>query len=186
MSEEAENLNDDAEAPQEEWNFRASKEELRETMERALEGADSPDPAVRKGSVFGVVSIGLAVRDEVLHALEDDDPEVRKTAAVGAGFLGAYRTIDSLVAHLRGDPSPEVRRSCAMGLCHFDDPRAKEALLKSLSDPHPGVVRTPVLVIGTRRLTAAIPALLDLLDHADAHLRDRILATLEELGADIP
>ena len=102
-------------------------------------GAPRSDDAVRALRTMDGASSHIAI-DEMVHRLDDPDPEVREEAARALGRIGSTdaEAVDALVARLK-DPQSTIRPDAAQALGQICDPRAIPALLEGLACPLPEV-----------------------------------------------
>ena len=102
-------------------------------------GAPSSDEAVRALRTMDGASSHIAI-DEMVHRLDDPDPEVREEAARALGRIGLSdpEAVDALVSRLR-DSQSTIRPDAAQALGQIGDPRAIPALVEGLACPLPEV-----------------------------------------------
>jgi HEAT repeat protein len=102
-------------------------------------GAPRSDEAARALRTMDGASSHIAI-DEMVHRLDDPDPEVREEAARALGRIGSPDTeaVDALVACLK-DPQSTIRPDAAQALGQIGDPRAIPALVEGLACPMPEV-----------------------------------------------
>ena len=157
-----------------------------EKLADALGAADLTDRVEARKEL---VRRGEKSRDLVLKRF------AAKTVAAPArlpamGLLQSFwnPAVETLFLGLLADESPDVRRVAAEGLgrnAEPKDPRAFEALLKALGDPHPAVRRAGAMAVGRVGAGGAADALVNawrLDTTADAYLKDAYVRGLEELG----
>lgn len=97
---------------------------------------------------------------EMIHALSDPDPAVRRTVAKILGQRGEPRAASALVASL-SDPDPSVRASAVRSLGMVHRPEYREAVEAVLDDPDPRVrehAAWALWAIGDPRSTPALVA----------------------------
>ncbi|RFU37961.1 HEAT repeat domain-containing protein, partial [Actinomadura logoneensis] len=87
-----------------------------------------------------------------------------------------------LLAAGLGSPLPEVRARAVQAIAEIPDAEATALLRTALTDPDPTVRRRTALALGTRRVAAAVPALIDMVVEAanDVEAAD----ALSELASD--
>jgi HEAT repeat protein len=102
-------------------------------------GAPRSDEAVRALRTMDGISSHIAI-DEMIHRLDDPDPEVREEAARALGRIGSSDAdaVDALIARLK-DPQSTIRPDAAQALGQIGDPRAIPALVEGLACPLPEV-----------------------------------------------
>ena len=94
-------------------------------LERELAHAD---PARRSALIRKFAQYPAAeVEEPLLHALEDDDPEARRQAAVVAGRVRLREAVPILLDWL-DDKDPDTRRAAATALGGIGEARALPAL----------------------------------------------------------
>jgi cyclophilin family peptidyl-prolyl cis-trans isomerase/HEAT repeat protein len=104
------------------------------TLKRPV--ADSPDPLSRLEILARILvledsrSLGYG---SMLAFLQNEDPAIRRRAALAAGRIGDALAIPHLVQRLQ-DPEAEVRRAAAFALGLMGTTEAGPALLKALND----------------------------------------------------
>ena len=94
--------------------------------------------------------------------LQDASAEVRRTAALSLGKIGAVQATHHLVAQLH-DPDPRVRQYAAWALGNLGEqlsPAAIPDLIMLLSDADPDVARAAAQAIGKSGAAVAVPPLL--------------------------
>ncbi|MFT5367306.1 MAG: MFS family permease [Candidatus Latescibacterota bacterium] len=72
--------------------------------------------------------------DQLIQALSDANPEVRRQAAQGLGEAGAKQAIDSLLEELRDEES-DIRTEAIEALGKIGDPGIIDHLIEALNDP---------------------------------------------------
>lgn len=153
----------------------------------------SKDPRKRRSAAFALGKLRTQnwVLPKLLPLLQDPDLSVRETATVAVGSLGALRaaeTVPPLIERLQTDEAPEVRRSAAIALGNLGPQAAPagEALRRALQHPDTRVRQNAAWALGRVGVTAAEPALQDLialLKDPDALVRRDTALTLGTLGA---
>jgi HEAT repeat protein len=107
----------------------------------------------------------------LLRLLEDDEPAVLSSAAIGLGHLRDERSIHRLIA-LAPHGSAEVRRAVVHGLMGYDDDRAVRALVALSADADASVRDWATFALGVQ------------IDRDTPELRDALAARLEDRDAD--
>ncbi|MBX7183595.1 MAG: HEAT repeat domain-containing protein [Vicinamibacteria bacterium] len=103
----------------------------------ARRGADIPDPLSRMEILARILvledsrSLG---EGSILGFLQNEDPAVRRRAALAAGRIGDPLASSRLIERLR-DREPEVRRAAAFALGLLGGAEAGPALVAALDDP---------------------------------------------------
>ena len=100
---------------------------------------------------FGDVS----VHHRKVGLLHDDDPEVRKEAALALGIIGDERAVEPLIDALHDDDL-EVREWAAWALGMVGDERAVEPLIDALLHDEDPRVRWRV-IYALERIRAVVP-----------------------------
>jgi hypothetical protein len=122
-------------------------------------GMRDTDPAVRRVSAEILRQLALpATADELAAALDDDDEDVRRSAARGLAALGAAEPL----ARFARDSDPDIRVSAAVA-------RGADALVGLATDPDPATRRAVATMVGERGGPGA--ALVPLLRDTDASVR---------------
>ena len=95
----------------------------------------------------------------MIRALNDEEPEVRKTAIYILGEMEDPRAIDALGKILTSDPLAELRSRAAWALGEIEDERAIPALMKAVEDENGEVRKNVVWALGQIESEDALPAL---------------------------
>ena len=129
----------------------------------------------------------------LVEQLEDEDPEMRRRAALALGQLGDSQYVDALVQRL-DDPSNQVRFSTAAALAEMDEQAGVDFLFDAMRDPDP-ILRTNAVkfLSGVQKNTGTVQAqLISTLSSQEALARAgaaqvlgqaRVLAAVEALQA---
>lgn len=105
-----------------------------EAVEKLLELAEYPDPAVSEAAIKALASRSGLVDDETVSRWAHDPAEqIRQAAAELMGIRRAPRALDDLLA-LGDDPSIAVRAAAAAAMGSVGDPRALDQLMSGLDD----------------------------------------------------
>jgi hypothetical protein len=113
----------------------------------------------------------------LLHALDDADPKVRRLAVCGLAACGDARAIDSLVERLH-DPDEDIRTRVAVALGKIGDRRAAPALASAATGDDIPLRRVAILALG--ELDAGLDVLAQALRDPDPALRVRAAIALGE------
>jgi HEAT repeat protein len=106
------------------------------TVEELAADLSSPDAIVRDQALGMLVSYGHRATAALLPLLDSDDRALRALASRALAHIADPATADRL-ARLLDDPVAQVRAQSAWGLHRMHDPRALDALLKTINDwPH--------------------------------------------------
>lgn len=132
---------------------------------RAAEGA-IPEAAPRQAALLITLLGDLAQPSSlpvVAGAADSDDAAVRVAALDALATLGKAEHVP-LLMKAAGDDSPEIAAAAQATLAALDTDGVDEAVLAALdgSDDQPQAIR----LVGQRKITAAVPKLLELLDGA--------------------
>ena len=162
---------------------------------------DIADPTERRRAV-----------DALVHALDDDRPEVRAEACASLGDLGDTSALPPLIRRLDDgaaavrqnaaialgtlaqpegfeplaqalrDGPADLRFQAATSLAEIDQARAFDPLLAALDDRDPQVVAAAALSLGAIGDPRAVVPLVERLEHASAATRFDLAYALAELG----
>ena len=133
-----------------------------------------PEPAVRAAALAALVRMGAATPDEVLAALGDADPDVRRRAC-GARPVG----VDDLLAVLRADPEPMVVEAAAFALGELGEEAvaAVDGLVRVATDHDEPLCReAAVAALGAIGDPAGLPAILRATQDRPAIRRRAVIA----------
>jgi len=102
-------------------------------------------PGVRAASVSAIRDLRAKIGERVIMdasalapLFADADAEVRREAALTAGYLGDKAAVPALIAQL-SDSDAQVRKAAAWALGELKDGTARPALQAALNDAHPFV-----------------------------------------------
>ncbi len=161
---------------------RAARE--REQLEKVLAALETGGPQARFNAIGALCGLGSPEAVAALiGTLDDPVPWVRIDAGQALALVEAPEAMEPLLRLFRSDPDHEVRRMSGVFVSVYDDPRIVAAWLAALADPHPGVIASACSGIRRRRVTAAIPALFELLYDLRSSVRREAGTTLVALGA---
>ena len=133
------------------------------------------------------------VSTQLVEQLKDEDPEMRRRAALALGELGDSQYVDALAQRL-DDPSNQVRFSTAAALAEMDEQAGVDFLFDAMRDPDP-ILRTNAVkfLSGVQKSTGTVQAqLISALSSREALARAgaaqvlgqaRVLAAVEALQA---
>ena len=133
------------------------------------------------------------VSTKLVEQLKDEDPEMRRRAALALGELGDSQYVNALVLRL-DDPSNQVRFSTAAALAEMDEQAGVDFLFDAMRDPDP-ILRTNAVkfLSGVQKNTGTVQAqLISALSSREALARAgaaqvlgqaRVLAAVEALQA---
>jgi HEAT repeat protein len=148
------------------------------------------DGGVRLAAASGLVKLGPAakeVRENLLAARSDPDPNVRKTVLQALAFCGRGEgVIDALFAALNDDQEP-VRAAAMKSLRELKPPPGKDDLtllgsaLKSKAPDGRRFAAAELANIGADAVPV-MPALIDALKDADAEVQKNAAAALGTIG----
>jgi len=134
--------------------------------------AHDPSPAVRAHAALGLCELGRGMRELCEAVLADDEPVVRRTAALALARADAAAPwCDAVLALALGDADASVRAAAAAALAaraaasrRPPDPRMADTLLGALAiESDPAARLRIVAALGTLRAPAACPRLEDLI-----------------------
>lgn len=91
-------------------------------------------PATRNGAAGALGRIGGTALSGLIDALQDPDPEVRRTATGILTRLKRPEAVPALIATLQNDTEPYVRVGAVRALAAIQDEAAVPVLVKSLAD----------------------------------------------------
>ena len=147
--------------------------------------------ADRKASSLALrelIRLGRDATAVLVDALRHADPRTRRLAAEGLSEVADPHSADALFQATQ-DPNGEVRARAATALHRIGDPRALDALIATLND-YPDELHNPYtasmypLMSGGK---AVLPAVVPLLQSADAPLRERALLIIKAVvGRQLP
>lgn len=121
------------------------------------------------------------VRTLVLHALEDDEPSVRREAAEVAGRV-RLRPASAVLIDWLDDPDVASRVTAVRALGRIADVQATPQLVRALGDADTDVRRAAVAALGALGTRDAVVPLLGRLDDVDSNVRSDTCAVLARIG----
>lgn len=174
---------DDAHAPVRENLVRAiSRVPVRERADPLIAALKDPDARVRQGAVAGLALFrgDAPVREALLAAVGDKDPEVRLTVITALSGAADDRVVDLFLAALK-DGRPDIRQAAARSLGATRAARALGPLEAALSDPDAGVRATVTRALAESGGRAAVPVLVGALKDPDAYVRQEAASALADM-----
>ncbi len=137
---------------------------------------------IRATRAVGVSRTKLAV-EELIEALNDASPDVRREAARSLGEVGDQRAVEPLLKKLSMSGEGIIDEA-ARALGRLGDPRAIEPLLRIAVDPHQDVVtRSRVfLALGDLGAAEAVEPALEVLQEGALPLAASAATTLSHIG----
>jgi hypothetical protein len=136
------------------------------------------------GDKVAIVSVlgtfGEPAVEPLIKALEDDDEEVRETAARALGQVGDSRAVKPLIKAL-GDDGYGVAEAAAEALGEIGDTRAVEPLSEALGDDGYGVAEAAAIALGKIGKPAVKP-LIKALGDGGRDVRWHAAVALREIG----
>ncbi len=149
---------------------------------RLLARSESPERRESAIRSAGIEKMSMA-SDEVIAALHDPSPGVRREAAAALASLGDLRAVDALL-HQLADHADLVEEEMIETLGMLRDERAAEPLLDQLRSPRANLRRTAAVALGRIGSPVAIPPLLEAAgDPSDPDLQRASLQALRKLRA---
>lgn len=118
------------------------------------------------------------------EALNDEDPDIRKHAAITLAEMGDEGSVDTFIMLLRSDPDADVRRHALFGLSDIRSDEAMDAVIEALEDGDKDVRRHAVMLIADYRIPEATGALLELIDDDDPDVRRAAVMGLSDRGGE--
>ncbi len=140
--------------------------------------SDDPD----RTFVAPSVRVEPSAIDGLAKALQDEHADVRESAALALGILGASGKRRELVGAFQ-DPTPGVRAAAATALGKVGSPEDGRTLVPLLSDEAPEVRNRALQALGILRVTEAGPALRELYEqNRRKEWGVRVLETLSRIA----
>ncbi|MBN2123140.1 MAG: HEAT repeat domain-containing protein, partial [Deltaproteobacteria bacterium] len=138
------------------------------------------DPQVRKGAGKALIHLGQSIVPRLIESLADEDAEMRKTAAGVLRDLRDPRAVRPLIEAM-GDDHPEVQRAAKWALIELG-PRAAEGVIGALGEGAPSSRRNAAEVLGEIREPGAIEPLIAALGDESPDVRLAAKIALEKFG----
>ena len=137
------------------------------------------DVRAESAEALGVLGDERAIQP-LLEALEEDPSAlVREAAAKALGRIRSPNALSELDTARTDDESQDVRHAAAGAINRYTLDELTDALLTAVSADDRA---TAAKILGERRNTNAIAALIQALDDPEESVRDAALAALEEMG----
>jgi len=114
-------------------------------------------------------------------AKSDANLEVRVSALMALGSIGALEAVDDLIA-LSGEKAPEIRAHAIAALGRIGDGRAADAIVGHLTESEIGVRLQTVQALGRLQISSAMPKLAACLDDDNWWVRYRAAEALHNFG----
>lgn len=131
----------------------------------ALAKLQSAEPVVRRqGASFLAQSRDPKAAPELVKALSDEFPGVRRAAVEGLGLLAWREASPQLSLMLTGDKDVSVRQQAAIALSYLADPASGPALVEALKDTSPSVRYAALHTMGVIKYMQAEDSIIELLD----------------------
>lgn len=142
------------------------------------------DPLKRLMAVYSMGKIGIAeYLDDLSEALEDEVPDIRKTAleALGEAYHGQTELLEMISPRL-SDENREVRLALVNILDRFSDPETTRLLTEALEDEDDWVRIRAVEALGRRKLPEVVPQLMQMLEASNLLVMLKIIEALGAIG----
>jgi HEAT repeat protein len=140
--------------------------------------SDDPDRTL----VAPSVRVEPSVHEALVKTLHDENGDVRESAALALGILGASGKTRELIASFQ-DPMPSVRAAAATALGKVGAQEDGRALIPLLSDESLEVRNRALQALGVLRVTEAGPALRELYEqNRRKEWGVKVLETLSRIG----
>ena len=121
-----------------------------------------------------------SLQESLRAALQDEEADVRRAAAMALARLGDEVAVDALIGALV-DPDPGVRRDAIYGLGDIEDPRSVQPLIGLLGDTDADIRRAAAWALGELEDPQAVGPLTALLQDEDAQVRRDAIQALGEI-----
>lgn len=134
-----------------------------------------------------VVIQALGVRGDkgatpaLLALAQNGEPPVRIAAIRAAVELGDESAVPVLV-QLLDESNPEIAKASQEGLASFPGPKADEAVMQMFAGANTDKQRMALDLMGRRRMTSGLPALVKTATSADSKIRTDAIKMIGELG----
>ncbi len=127
-----------------------------------------------------LAKIGHAAAAELIQALKDPNPTVRRLAAKALGQLGDLKSIPILLKLLE-DSDRQVRAAAAISLGSYHHPLAAQTILDALPNAQPAVRAGMVYALAQINDVIVVPALLTRAGSEELEVRAAIMYALGRL-----
>ena len=168
--------------------FQTTLRDLRKVTPRGMRAMRSlrrqSDAESRAAAIHNVGTHGLAlVSDEIVKALADPSPKVRRNAARALGKMGDTGLANALIAHMKDHPDL-IEEETVEALGEMENQAAVPELAKLLRSPRSSLRRASAKALGRLGSMEAIDALRGAASEVgDPDLRRASLQALRALGA---
>ena len=122
--------------------------------------------------------------EELISALSDSRPDVRREAATALALTEGEHATMALATAASSDGDPAVRAEALYALGEIGGERSLEALHHALTDPDPRIRQAAIDALSSTGGDEAAQVLAVALDDADARLRVRAVAALGDIRGD--
>ena len=128
-------------------------------LRRLIGGSDRPEARVQ--ALWTLAGIGALGPDDLVKALDDVHPEVRRNAIrIGRDLLADHPALGPAIARRADDPDDRVRFAVALVLGSWDDPKAGATLIRiARRSPRDSWMRAAVLGSASRHPVSTLLAL---------------------------
>ena len=126
-----------------------------------VQALSDPDHLVRQYSAWALGEIGEEINTDaalaLVSVLEDEHPDVKKSAAKALGNVGIRKPMIPLLIEGLRLGKAQSRRAVADVLIHLESQPVYPALIKALDDPDPEVRQSAVAALGELGNRKALP-----------------------------
>lgn len=149
-------------------------------MSQGQFGRDSRAMALESELDRAIERNGSDLYDTLMNAIDDPDPEVRSTVAYGLGELRDDRAVAPLLDLLDHDPDETVVEHSLKSLESYHNQCVQESLLREepRARDRRAIKRMVAQQLGRYDSEASVDALVQLMSHWDAAVRDAALESL--------
>ncbi len=163
------------------WILRLEEDRMLESP--APPAPPPPPPASARGRRAPVTMPSPPPRPDLVALLKDEDPRIRRRAALAVGRTRLATGVPPLLPLLSGDADHEVRQMAAFALGLIGDASAADALTAALKDTDPIVQGRAAEALG---LIAHKPAATAIADMMTVHARTGALADISPDDLEFP